>query len=211
MQRAPVYYNEKGTHGTRKMKSQTSNGNMAGKAGLRDTVVTGFLGSTVLLVLLCGGDAFSTMPVARSAKEIVGRLEMARICPEGIELRGKMDTGAKNSSLHAPEIVEFTKEGKPWVRFKVTNRAGEHASIERKVVRIATIKQHGGESLRRPVICLGLCVGKVCREVEVNLEDRSRFLFPLLIGRSFMEGRILIDPALKNTVKPAACKESPAN
>ena len=157
---------------------------------------------TAVIVLLYAGGVHATTSQKRPPKEIVGRLEEVRICPEGIELHGKMDTGAKNSSLHAAELEHFEKDGKAWVRFRLTDAAGKHLDMERPVVRTARIKQHGGGTLERPVIHLGLCVGTVFRVVEVNLEDRSRFLYPLLIGRSFMAGRLIVDPAVKYTVKP---------
>ena len=152
----------------------------------------------------------STEPEAVRIKEIVGRIERVRICPGGIILRAKLDTGARNSSLNAPNIEEFEKNGEKWVRFQLTNKLGQESTIERKIVRIAKIKQHGRKSEHRPVIRLGICLGKSCREVEVNLEDRRKFNYPLLIGRSYMKGYLIIDPDLKYTVLPACkddCKE----
>ena len=78
-------------------------------------------------------------------------------------------------------------------------RRGE---LERRVVRYAKMKQHGNRIRERPVIRLGICLGNTYREAEVNLEDREGFIYPLLIGRSFMQGRIIVDPDLKYTSSP---------
>jgi hypothetical protein len=135
-------------------------------------------------------------------KTIVGRIEKARIFPGDIVFRAKMDTGARNSSLDTHNIKEFERDGEPWVRFEVTNHEGDKRTIERKLIRLARIKEHDLSVQTRPVIILGICVGTLYREVEVNLVDRRNFNYPLLIGRSYMTGSLVVDPALKNTSKP---------
>jgi hypothetical protein len=145
------------------------------------------------------------LPPSRSAaqeKDIVGRVEKVRIYPGDLVLRAKIDTGARNSSLHAPSVTRFEKDGESWVRFSVKDHRGEEATIERKIVRQARIKQKGEDSEKRPVITLGVCLGKQYREVEVNLVDRANFNYQMLIGRSFMAGHFVVDPELKYTVGP---------
>jgi hypothetical protein len=67
---------------------------------------------------------------------------------------------------------------------------------------MATIKQHDAESVTRPVIRLGICLGTVYKEVEVNLEDRSKFNYQLLIGRSYLKNSFLVDASATFTLKP---------
>jgi hypothetical protein len=90
------------------------------------------------------------------------------------------------------------------------DRKGRKFNFEKKVLRHAKIKEHGSEPDIRPVIRLGICLGAVYEEVEVNLEDRSNFNCPLLIGRSFLEGSIIVDPSVSFTTKPK-CEGLPAN
>jgi len=137
------------------------------------------------------------------SKDIIGRVEKVRIYPGDIVLRAKIDTGAKNCSLHAPKMMKFVKHGETWVRFSLKDSQGEEATIERKIIRQAKIKQRGEALEKRPVIMLGICLGRQYREVEVNLVDRTEFIYPILIGRSFMIGHILVDPELKYTSEPA--------
>ena len=80
--------------------------------------------------------------------------------------------------------------------------------MERPVVRTVRIKRHAGRSLERPVVLLSICVGSVHKEVEVNLVDRSRFQYPLLLGRSFLEGDLLVDSARRYTLAPACAVRS---
>jgi hypothetical protein len=153
---------------------------------------------TVLFV-----STFSSSPIGAQSKDIVGRIEKVRIYPGDLVLRAKLDTGARNSSLHAPGITKFEMNGETWVRFSMKNHRGEEATLERKIIREAKIKQKNRDSEKRPVIMLGICLGRQYREVEVNLVDRAEFNYPMLIGRSFMVGHLLVDPELKYTVEPA--------
>lgn len=157
--------------------------------------------SLCLTVLL--SSILSSFPAAAQNKDIVGRLEKVRIYPGDLVLRAKLDTGAKNSSLHAPSITRFDKDGETWARFSVKDHRGEEATIERRIVRQAKIKQKMEDSESRPVIMLGICLGKQYREVEVNLVDRAEFNYQMLIGRSFMIGHVIVDPELKYTSEPA--------
>jgi len=148
------------------------------------------------------GSLLSSAPTDAQRKDIIGRVERVRIYPGDLVLRAKIDTGAKNSSLHAASLTKFEKNGETWVRFSVKNHLGEEATIERKVLRVAKLKQKGRDTERRPVIMLGICLGRQYREVEVNLVDRTRFIYPILIGRSFMRGHLVVDPELKYTAQP---------
>jgi len=147
-------------------------------------------------------------PGAAQGKQVVGWLEKVRIYPGNFVIIAKLDTGAKNSSLDASNITEFTRNGEQWVRFNVTSRSGKTATIERKVHRIVKIKDHDGTRQSRLAILLGICLGSSYKEVEVNLADRSHFNYQMLIGRSFLHGNVIVDPSAKFTTKPI-CKGMP--
>ena len=126
---------------------------------------------------------FITIPSTTDNRQVFGRLEIIRIYPGDLRLRARLDTGAKNSSLDAQNISEFERSGEKWVRFDVTNHKEESVTLESKVYREVKIKNKTGEPQKRLVIKLGICLGKIFREVEVNLVDRSKFNYPMLIGR----------------------------
>jgi len=79
-------------------------------------------------------------------------------------------------------------------------------NFETKVVRTVKIKQHGKQSAIRPVIRLGICLGDVYKEVEVNLEDRSKFNYQMLLGRSFLKDSFLVDAKATFILEPN-CRE----
>jgi len=147
-------------------------------------------------------------PVAAQGKQVVGWLEKVCIYPGNLVIIAKLDTGAKNSSLNASNITEFTRNGEQWVQFHVTDRYGKTVTIERKVHRMAKIKRHGGRAQPRYSIHLGICLGDFYREAEVNLVDRSDFIYQMLIGRSFLADNLIVDPSAKFTTKPI-CKGVP--
>lgn len=146
--------------------------------------------------------------VAAQGKQVVGWLEKVCIYPGNLVVIAKLDTGAKNSSLNASNITEFTRNREQWVQFHVTSRYSKTVTIERKVHRMAKIKRHGGRVQPRYSIHLGICLGDFCREAEVNLVDRSGFNYQMLIGRSFLAGNLIVDPSIKYTTKPI-CKVVP--
>jgi hypothetical protein len=139
-------------------------------------------------------------------KQSVGWIEKALVLPVNIVLDAKLDTGADTSSVNAVDINKFDRDGETWVRFTIVGKTGEKVTVERKLVGVAEIKRHQGPAQKRLVVSLGICVGRHYAETEVNLIDRSRFKYPLLLGRRFMAGRLLPDPSVEYTVEPS-CKE----
>jgi len=148
--------------------------------------------------------------LSADSKQIMGVIENARIFPGDIIISAKLDTGADNSSLNVTRLTQFDREGAPWVRFEVTDRDGKVVTIERNLIRTARIKRHQGPRQERPVVRMGICVGNYYKETEVNLVDRSRFKHQLLIGRSLMQDRIVVDPSREYTVEPECQREKPS-
>lgn len=145
---------------------------------------------------------------ARGAeKQIVGWIEYVTLFPQNLKLKAKLDTGARNSSLNAVNVSQFKRNGESFVRFDLTNWKGRTETIEARVTRMAKIKQHNSAPERRPVIQIAICLGTVYKEVEVNLVDRSNFNYQMLIGRSFLKGGFVIDPAKTFTLQPNCRKD----
>jgi hypothetical protein len=157
-------------------------------------LLAGLLGALVL-----------ALPAAAGEKKVVGWIEKVRISPGNFIVHAKLDSGAEYSSLDAANLTQFERNGKPWVRFDLTERDGQKITIERPLLRWAPIKRHNQEPQRRPVIKLGVCLGNIYQETEVNLINRKNYQYRMLIGRKFMEGLVIIDPAAKYTVEPQ-CK-----
>jgi hypothetical protein len=113
-------------------------------------------------------------------------------------IRAKIDTGARSSALHVDAFETFGRDGVEWVRFVL--RAGEPERgathhCEAKVVDRRPVTDSGGHRSERVFIRTGLVIGALQFEVEMNLASRHNMLFPMLLGRTAMAGRCLVDPA----------------
>lgn len=134
----------------------------------------------------------------KSGVKTIGQIEYVDILPQGIRQKARIDTGAETSSLSAVEIQPFERDGKSWVKFNVIHRVtGEVTEFAKPLERTALIKRHGAENVERPVVMLTLAIGSIEQDIEVSLTDRSKFEFPVLIGRNFLDGNIAVDVSTK--------------
>ena len=137
----------------------------------------------------------------------LGYLENVQIGNLALELKGKLDTGADTSSVHARD-VEVYKRGKRdnWVRFRLVGKNGRSIRYDQNVIRFAQIKTKTGGTIRRPVIRMPICVGGVKGRAEINLADRADFEYDVLIGREFLADRIIVDSG-QTFSAGSACEE----
>ena len=145
---------------------------------------------------------------AASDRPVIGWVERVHLYPGRLEIHAKIDTGATTSSLNAPNLKTFKRDGEDWAAFDVTNRRGITRHFEAKIVRTSNIRRHSGQVQRRPVIMLGICVGKVFRETQVNLIDRKNFNYQMLIGRRFMANILIVDPGRTFIARPQCDREA---
>ena len=152
-----------------------------------------------LFVLLC-----ILLPVQAMAKDrtLIGWIEKVRIYPSDMEFKAKIDSGALTSSINAENIVEFERDGDEWVQFDIINKNGVRSTLELPLVRESIIKRHFGRKQKRLVVKLGICLGNIYKETEVNLVDRHGFLYAILIGRRFLKKDFIIDPSEQFTSPP---------
>ncbi len=154
----------------------------------------------------------STVPAA-TQRPVVGWVEKILLEPDGIPLKAKLDTGARTSSLQADRIELFTRDNKKWVRFHMqledANGKKHELTVERPRVRRVRIKEHEGEYDRRPVVEMSFCIGNERHSTEFTLVDRSRFIYPVLLGRRFLEGFAAVDASQTFTRKPYCPTSTP--
>lgn len=107
----------------------------------------------------------------------------------------KIDTGARTSSLHATEIERFDRDGHRWIRFQLDIGGGHSEPVIVEVPqgdrRIVT--SSNGEAQERFVIKTFLTMGDQRFPAEFSLADRSDMKFPILIGRTALRRRFLVD------------------
>lgn len=155
------------------------------------------IGIAVAVACLAG----AATPGYGDSPRTMGWVEKVTVLPENLVLTAKLDTGAQTSALDAPRHKRFERDGKPWVRFTVNDRRGRTAVFERPVIRAVRVSRSDTATQTRPVIMLALCLDGMYREEAVTLTNRSHLSTPLLIGRSMMSGRFLVNPWRKNLAK----------
>lgn len=162
------------------------------------------MAARAILALAAAFAVLVAAPSARAAGELptVGWLEKVSIENTRLSIVAKVDTGADYSSLDARAIRSFQRDGEPWVAFTVIDDKGDTQELERQVFRYTTIRRAGAGEQRRPTVILGVCVGAVYREVQVNLVDRSTLEHRMLIGRDFLQGRYVVDSARTYVTTP---------
>lgn len=113
-------------------------------------------------------------------------------------IKAKVDTGARTSALHAFEISEEQREGERWVRFLMHPAQDNQESVVECRARVSDereVRDSGGHVTLRYVIETTLVLGQHFWPIELTLTPRDDMLFRMLLGRSAMNRRCLVDPA----------------
>jgi hypothetical protein len=139
----------------------------------------------------------SAIFVPRSAR-LVGWREWLALPDLGVlAIKAKIDSGARSSALHVAWHEHFHRGGERWVRFQVeTDGPGSvGAESEAPVVDERNVTDSGGHTTKRPFIRTTVQLADQAWSIEINLTDRRHMRFPMLLGRTAMSGRLLVDPA----------------
>jgi hypothetical protein len=112
-------------------------------------------------------------------------------------IKAKIDTGARTSALHAYRIEPFRRAGALWVRFELqplqrsqtVRVACEAPAVDERVVR-----NSGGVVERRFIVKTLVRLGDLAWPIELALANRNQMGFRMLIGRTALKGRALVEP-----------------
>jgi hypothetical protein len=117
-------------------------------------------------------------------------------------LKAKLDTGARSSALHVENLTAQELGSETWLTFVV--RTGRRANAPVVACRaLATgrrpVIDSGGHATLRWFIRTDIELGGQRFEIDLNLTDRRHMLFPLLLGRTSLEGRVHVDASRSYT------------
>ena len=125
----------------------------------------------------------------------VGWRELVHLPDLGLHgVPAKIDTGARTSSLHGEVLEEFERDGDKYVRFAVDfGQQNVRQICEAVHVDVRGITSSNGKTQFRYVIKTPLKIGDVEFRAEISLANRSDMRFPMLIGRSSLRRRFVVD------------------
>lgn len=131
-------------------------------------------------------------------RKIIGWREWVSLPELGVAaIKAKVDTGARTSALHAYFVEPYHEDGVLMVKFGIHP---EQNSTETELICTARVKDErmvtdsGGHSESRYVIETMISLGDESWSAELTLTNRDTMGFRMLLGRTAMANRYVVDP-----------------
>lgn len=115
-----------------------------------------------------------------------------------LRIKAKIDTGARTSALHAFALRPFTENGKSKIRFDIHPFQHDTERVircEADVVDKRLVTDSGGHEEERYVIQTPITIAGQTWSIEITLTERENMLFRMLLGRSALRKRFVVNPA----------------
>lgn len=112
-------------------------------------------------------------------------------------IKAKIDTGARTSALHAFDLRLAERDGQTVAAFAVhpIQHTSDHEQwAEHPVLEFRDVRSSNGTIETRPVIRVEVVLGDQAFEVDLTLTSRDEMGFRMLLGRSAVRRRFLVDP-----------------
>jgi hypothetical protein len=135
-----------------------------------------------------------------SGRKVAGWREWCALPDLGVaRMKAKLDTGARTSALHAFGIEPVPgAAGTDWVKFRLhPEQRSTRVTIDcrARILDLRWVRNPGFRRERRYVVATTVALGDARWEIELALTARDEMGFRLLLGRTALKRRILIDPA----------------
>ena len=108
-----------------------------------------------------------------------------------LNLKAKIDTGARISSIHASDIKVYQKRKVKMVKFRLFQLKSSF-EVETKLIDYKKIKSSFGDTEFRPMIHLKIQIGPETWVTKITLAQRSNLTYPMLIGRNTLTKRHIV-------------------
>ncbi len=128
----------------------------------------------------------------------IGWREWVSLPGLGIDrIKAKIDTGARTSAIHAFEVDEFFDAGIKMVRFSIHPIQKRNDIVQTCVAPVVDermVSDSGGHREKRYVINCPIRLGEHEWPIEITLTNRDTMLFRMLLGRTALAGKFLVQP-----------------
>jgi hypothetical protein len=114
------------------------------------------------------------------------------------KIKAKIDTGARTSALHAFSLNVFKEAGKDKIQFDIhplQHNINDMVTCIAEVVDKRLVTDSGGHEEERYVILTTLTLASQSSLIEITLTERENMLFRMLLGRSALHKRYVVNPA----------------
>jgi ribosomal protein S6--L-glutamate ligase len=112
-------------------------------------------------------------------------------------IKGKIDTGAKTSALHAFNIETFYIEDIEYVSFEIHPLQKNKRLVRKCMARVIDrrmVSDSSGKKERRIVIKSDLKIGDKKIRIELTLTNRDNMTFRMLLGReAIKQAKMIVD------------------
>lgn len=113
-------------------------------------------------------------------------------------IKAKIDTGARTSALHAFSLHPFVDNGQDKIQFDIhplQHNTDFVVTCTADIIDKRLVSDSGGHKEERFVILTPIIIAGQTWSIEITLTERENMLFRMLLGRSAIRKRFIINPA----------------
>jgi hypothetical protein len=130
--------------------------------------------------------------------QTVGWREWVTLPELGIDkIKAKVDTGARTSALHAFSLKPFKEDGKDRISFDIhplQHNTDKVLTCVADIIDLRWVSDSGGHREERFVIRTPVFMAGESWPIEITLTERDTMLFRMLLGRSAIRRRFMVNP-----------------